>query len=131
MGFHARSVAQNVSMVAFLGYSIILHYGPNSVVYPFFKFGDPKDDYTFSLTFTASSVIWVRPSFFLGTRVFVGIKANLRGYELKASEIISSVATNAICRFTFGMDINGVGLEVMREYPDLVPACCTFLFFLM
>ncbi|CED84477.1 Major facilitator superfamily domain, general substrate transporter [Phaffia rhodozyma] len=131
IGLHAKSVAQNVSMVAFLyalsktiwlsrdledlsltqflslsrflltprGYAAILHYGPNSVVYPFFKFGNADDDYTFSLTFTASSAIW-------------------------ASEIITSVTTNAICRWGFSMDINGVGLDVMRDYPDLVPACC-------
>lgn len=58
-----RSIAQNVSMVGFLGWLVILHYGPNSAVYPFFKFvdnPDPSDPYTFSLTFWASSVIWVR-----------------------------------------------------------------------
>lgn len=31
-----------------------------------------------------------------------------------------------IVKLAFGMDLNGVGLNVMREHPDLVPACCEF-----
>jgi hypothetical protein len=46
------------------GWLAILHYGPNSAVYPFFKFaaetsGGDADPYTFELTFWASSIIWV------------------------------------------------------------------------
>lgn len=59
-GFYARSLAQAVSMPAFLGRLAILHYGPNSAVYPFFAFETTEGDpYTFALTFWASSIVWV------------------------------------------------------------------------
>lgn len=86
--FFCRGLAQNVTMVGFLGASrmhgcysrlrsgwlTILHFGPNSRelttrprlrkltpdIYPFFRFSpSPEDPYTFPLTFTASSLIWV------------------------------------------------------------------------
>lgn len=62
MGFYCRGLAQNVTMVGFLGWLSILHFGPNSQLYPFFRFHPtPEDPYTFPMTFIASCAIWVRP----------------------------------------------------------------------
>ena len=48
-------------MLSFLGWLAILHFGPNSAVYPFFAFETTEGDpYTFALTFWASSIVWVR-----------------------------------------------------------------------
>ncbi|KAL7422331.1 hypothetical protein Q5752_002977 [Cryptotrichosporon argae] len=98
-GFYCRSLAQNVTMVGFLGWLSILHFGPNSQIYPFFKFTPtPDDPYTFPLTFVASLTIW-------------------------ASELASSFVARVVMRLAFGVDVSQVGLNEMREYPELVPAC--------
>ncbi|KAK1927284.1 hypothetical protein DB88DRAFT_477474 [Papiliotrema laurentii] len=97
--FYCRSLAQNVTMVGFLGWLTILHFGPNSQIYPFFRFSPtPDDPYTFPLTFTASSLIW-------------------------ASELISSFIARQVMSLAFKVDVSQVGLDEMREYPELVPAC--------
>ncbi|RXK36320.1 hypothetical protein M231_06405 [Tremella mesenterica] len=97
--FYCRGLAQNVTMVGFLGWLSILHFGPNQQIYPFFRFSPtPDDPYTYSLTFTASLVIW-------------------------GSELISSFIARQIMSFSFDVDVTNVGLNEMREYPELVPAC--------
>ncbi|SZF01895.1 unnamed protein product [Blumeria hordei] len=71
---YIRSLAECVSMMAFLGSILVLHYGPNQDVYPYFAFdqavnqnssslevskyspNNSGDDYDFSLTFYASIV---------------------------------------------------------------------------
>ncbi|EIW68504.1 hypothetical protein TREMEDRAFT_32284 [Tremella mesenterica DSM 1558] len=100
--FYCRGLAQNVTMVGFLGWLSILHFGPNQQIYPFFRFSPtPDDPYTYSLTFTASLVIW-------------------------GSELISSFIARQIMSFSFDVDVTNVGLNEMREYPELVPACGMF-----
>ncbi|KAK8854635.1 hypothetical protein IAR55_003374 [Kwoniella newhampshirensis] len=93
--FYCRGLAQNVTMVGFLGWLSILHFGPNSQIYPFFKFDPtPEDPYTFQLTFTASAVIW-------------------------GSELISSFIARQVMSFAFGVNVSQMGLDEMREYPEL------------
>ncbi|WWD19224.1 hypothetical protein CI109_103682 [Kwoniella shandongensis] len=93
--FYCRGLAQNVTMVGFLGWLTILHFGPNSHIYPFFKFDPtPEDPYTFSLTFTASAVIW-------------------------GSELVSSFIARQVMSFAFGVNVSQIGLDEMREYPEL------------
>lgn len=51
-----------VSMIGFLGWLAILHFGPNASVYPFFRFSTTSpelDESTFKLTFLASLAVWV------------------------------------------------------------------------
>lgn len=97
--FYCRGLAQNVTMLGFLGWLSILHFGPNSQVYPFFRFHpSPEDPYTFGLTFTASCAIW-------------------------GSELISSFVARQVMLYAFGVDVTTIGLDEMREYPELVPAC--------
>ncbi|WVO14517.1 hypothetical protein L204_102152 [Cryptococcus depauperatus] len=99
MGFFCRGLAQNVTMVGFLGWLSILHFGPNSQIYPFFQFQpSPEDPYTFQLTFLASCAIW-------------------------GSELFSSFIARQIMSFAFGLNVSQIGIDEMREYPELVPAC--------
>ena len=42
----------------------------------------------------------------------------------KASELASMIGVIWIVKLAFRMDLNGVGLDVMRAHVDLVPACC-------
>ncbi|KAF7556631.1 hypothetical protein G7046_g6242 [Stylonectria norvegica] len=53
-----RFLAENVSMVAFLGSILVLHFGANQDVYPYFAFDDDREPYDFNLTFYASMVTW-------------------------------------------------------------------------
>ncbi|WVR09431.1 hypothetical protein IAU60_006498 [Kwoniella sp. DSM 27419] len=93
--FYCRGLAQNVTMVGFLGWLSILHFGPNQHIYPFFRLEPtPEDPYTFPLTFTASSVIW-------------------------GSELISSFVARALMSLAFGVNVSQIGLDEMREYPEL------------
>ena len=59
-----RFLAENASMLAFLGSVAVLHFGPNKDVYPYFAFdGDDRafpgeEGYNFAFTFYASSITW-------------------------------------------------------------------------
>lgn len=102
VGFYCRSLAQNTTMLSFLGWLAILHFGPNSQIYPFFRFNStPVDPYTFAMTFYASLAVW-------------------------GSEICSSFLARRIMQRSFKVDVSEVGLGAMREYPELVPACGEF-----
>ncbi|WWC90532.1 uncharacterized protein L201_005468 [Kwoniella dendrophila CBS 6074] len=93
--FYCRGLAQNVTMVGFLGWLSILHFGPNQHIYPFFRFNPtPEDPYTFPLTFIASSIIW-------------------------GSELISSLIARLLMTLAFGVNVSQIGLDEMREYPEL------------
>ncbi|WVW85434.1 hypothetical protein I302_107472 [Kwoniella bestiolae CBS 10118] len=93
--FYCRGLAQNVTMVGFLGWLSILHFGPNQHIYAFFRFDPtPEDPYTFPLTFIASSIIW-------------------------GSELISSFIARLLMGLSFGVNVSQIGLDEMREYPEL------------
>ncbi|GAA6017199.1 hypothetical protein JCM11491_001849 [Sporobolomyces phaffii] len=96
--FYLRNLSENVTMVAFLGWVTILHWGPNKLIYPFFSFADPSDPYTYRLTISASLVIWI-------------------------AELFSSWMARGVCWLAYGIDVTNVGLDQLREHPDLVVAC--------
>ena len=41
----------------------------------------------------------------------------------QGSELVSSFVARQIMRLAFKVDVSQVGLDEMREYPELVPAC--------
>ncbi|GAA6063902.1 hypothetical protein JCM10212_002434 [Sporobolomyces blumeae] len=96
--FYLRNLSENVTMVAFLGWVTILHWGPNQLIYPFFSFADPSDPYTYRLTISASLVIW-------------------------AAELLSSYLARVVCWIAYRIDVTNVGLDQFREHPELVAAC--------
>ncbi|GAA5886799.1 hypothetical protein JCM16303_005707 [Sporobolomyces ruberrimus] len=96
--FYLRNLSENVTMVAFLGWVTILHWGPNKLIYPFFSFADPSDPYTYRLTISASLVIWI-------------------------AELFSSWMARGVCWLAYGIDVTNVGLDQLRQHPDLVVAC--------
>lgn len=111
LAFYLRNLAQNVTMVAFLGWVSILHFGRNQKLYPFFSFVDttgqddannPNDNdddpYNYRLTMLGSLAIW-------------------------ASELLTSFLARCLCRWTMGVDVTNLGLDEMREFPDLLPTC--------
>jgi hypothetical protein len=103
-------------------------------VYPFFRFTPtPDDPYTFPLTFTASCVIWVRPNashlhfshneprhpvqeqdLYTTHRPTMPIALTLQG-----SELLSSFVARQVMIYAFKVDVTAIGLDEMREYPEL------------
>ncbi|KAH0536580.1 hypothetical protein FGG08_006564 [Glutinoglossum americanum] len=94
--FFLRGIAENVSMLAFLGEVVALHFGANKDIYPYFSFSDPNDPYTFELTFYASIVTW-------------------------ACEIVASWIVRRIMGLAFQFDVTAEGITDLTSWPELVP----------
>ncbi|GAA5826556.1 hypothetical protein JCM11251_002426 [Rhodosporidiobolus azoricus] len=94
---YLRNLSEVVTMISFLGWLSILHWGPNQQIYPFFAFDSPDDPYTYRLTATASLVIFV-------------------------AELFSSWVARGVCWLCYGVDVTNLGLDMFREHPELVIA---------
>ncbi|KAI5481736.1 hypothetical protein MNV49_000013 [Pseudohyphozyma bogoriensis] len=95
---YLRNLAENVTMVAFLGWLTILHFGPNTQLYPFFAFDSDTDPYNYRLTAIASLTIW-------------------------ATELTSSFIARNLVWGLYKLDVTNIGLDEFREHPELVIAC--------
>ncbi|EGZ78346.1 hypothetical protein NEUTE2DRAFT_102200 [Neurospora tetrasperma FGSC 2509] len=94
-----RFVAENASMLAFLGSVVILHFGPNKDVYPYFAFdGEPDDtsDFDFDLTFYASSITW-------------------------ACELAAGFIVSGLIRLIYGVNVVTEGKLDFAVWPELLP----------
>ena len=104
-----RFLAENVSMAAFLGSVLVLHFGANKNVYPYFAFDykkdapqsygpgkDTSDSYDFELTFYASSVTW-------------------------ACELVASLVLRGLIRLIYGVDVGKEGKLDLAVWPELLP----------
>ena len=91
-----RFLAENVSMAAFLGSVVVLHYGANKDVYPYFAFDDPDGLYDFGLTFRYSTLTW--------------------GCELAAA-----LAVRLLIRWCFGVRVDVEGTGDLAVWPELLP----------
>lgn len=93
-----RSIAESTSMIAFLGQIVVLHYGHNKEMYPYFAFDDPVQEYTFELTFYASSVTW-------------------------ACELLAAWIVRRVVHRLFAFNVSEEGRRDLSEWPELVPTC--------
>ncbi|GAW16124.1 hypothetical protein ANO14919_055470 [Xylariales sp. No.14919] len=91
-----RFLAENVSMLTFLGSILVLHFGPNTDVYPYFAFDDPDEPYNFKFTLVASAVTW-------------------------ACEILAGVVLRGLIRCIFGVNANIEGRMDLAVWPELLP----------
>lgn len=96
LAFYLRNLAQNTTMLAFLGWVSILHFGSNQPLYPFFAYDNKHDPYNYQLTILGSLAIW-------------------------ASELLSSFVARQICYLAYKVDVTNLGLDEMREFPELLP----------
>jgi hypothetical protein len=97
-GFYVRGIAENISMVAWLGWVVTLHFGYNTKVYPYFSFKDRSDPYTFELTFFASLATW-------------------------CAEVVAGWVVRRIMQWGFGFDVTGEAVRDFGAFPELMPAC--------
>ncbi|KAI5777020.1 hypothetical protein EDC01DRAFT_431048 [Geopyxis carbonaria] len=95
--FFVRGLAENVSMAAWLGWVIVLHYGYNTKVYPYFSFNDKNDPYTFSLTFWASLATW-------------------------GCEIVAGWIVRRVMQYFFRFGVTEEAIKDFGRYPELFPA---------
>ncbi|KAL2271023.1 hypothetical protein VTJ83DRAFT_394 [Remersonia thermophila] len=98
-----RFVAENASMLAFLGSVVVLHFGANKDVYPYFAFDDVDRDgldegYDFGLTFYASSITW-------------------------ACELAASFVVAGLIRWIYGVSVVVEGKLDFVVWPELLPTC--------
>lgn len=105
-----RGLAENVSMLAFLGSVVVLHYGSNKNVYPYFAFDQSNsslppssplpigggEGYDFGLTFYASIVTW-------------------------ACEIVAAWIVRRILWYGWNMDVTGEAKQDLGTWPELLP----------
>lgn len=112
-----RSLSESVSMLTFLASIIVLHYGTNKDVYPYFAFDQVSTDpdptpqpgtgrfpigggggegYNFQLTLYASTVTW-------------------------ACEIVAAWILRRILWFGWKMDVTGEGRADLAAWPELLP----------
>jgi len=110
---YIRTLSENTSMLAFLGSILVLHYGANKDVYPYFAFdnfkmpsegSNPEDggwegrgeDYDFGRTFYASLVTW-------------------------ACEIIAGWIVRRLVWLGWKVDVTGEAKHDLRMWPELLP----------
>lgn len=101
-----RGIAENVSMLTFIGSILVLHYGSNKDAYPYFAFDNAEipsggtwgggEQYNFSLTLWASMVTW--------------------GCEIAAGWI-----TRRILWYGWNVDVTGEAKADMGMLPELLP----------
>jgi hypothetical protein len=128
-----RGLAENVSMIAFLGSVVVLHYGSNQDVYPYFAFDQAQNG--ISPTLARNSSYSLRPSFLKS----YGNDDAGRGFPLDGGEsydfgltFYASIVTWAceICAgwivrrilwFGWKMDVTGEGKSDLGMWPELLP----------
>ncbi|KAI2604672.1 hypothetical protein GGR54DRAFT_449812 [Hypoxylon sp. NC1633] len=91
-----RFLAENVSMLTFLGSILVLHFGANQDVYPYFAFDDPDELYDFELTFLAALITW-------------------------ACELAASFVLRGLIRYIFSVNANVEGRMDLAVWPELLP----------
>lgn len=91
-----RFLAENASMLCFLGSVIVLHYGANKDVYPYFAFDQDTEPYDFRLTFIAASSTW-------------------------ACELAAGVVVRAIVARIYKVDVTREGTLDLAVWPELLP----------
>ncbi|KAK3393675.1 hypothetical protein B0H63DRAFT_531535 [Podospora didyma] len=98
-----RFLAENASMLAFLGSVVVLHFGANKDVYPYFAFdrqsdngADDGENFDFGLTFYASSITW-------------------------ACELAASFIVAGLIRFIYGVSVVTEGKLDFAVWPELLP----------
>ncbi|RHZ44240.1 hypothetical protein Glove_750g35 [Diversispora epigaea] len=95
--FFIRNLAENATMLGFICWICIIHYGPNYDVYPYFKFNEEGNEFNFDYTLRASCYIW-------------------------AFELASTIITRLIYTNVFQHNISKEAVKDFEAYPEMVVA---------
>ncbi|KAI8882094.1 hypothetical protein K501DRAFT_187584 [Backusella circina FSU 941] len=94
--FYLRNLAENTTMLGFLFWVNILHFGPNRAAYPYFHMDDRDGNpYNHNLTFLAAIVIWT-------------------------SELASSYITRTTFKKAFNHSITQQAIREFKRYPEMI-----------
>ncbi|KAJ2574259.1 hypothetical protein GGH95_003933, partial [Coemansia sp. RSA 1836] len=96
--FFLRNKAENATMLGFLCWLTVLHFGPNRKHYPYFQFEPENDEfkYEYSLTLRASIYVWI-------------------------SELLSCLVVRSLFRWMYKQDTGEETVLDFRRYPHVVP----------
>ncbi|KAJ2036811.1 hypothetical protein H4S03_003393 [Coemansia sp. S3946] len=96
--FFLRNKAENATMLGFLCWLTVLHFGVNRKHYPYFQFEPENDEfrYEYSLTLRASIYVWI-------------------------SELLSSFVVRLLFRWIHKQDTGEETVLDFRRYPHVVP----------
>ncbi|KAJ2741221.1 hypothetical protein GGI20_005339 [Coemansia sp. BCRC 34301] len=96
--FFLRNKAENATMLGFLCWLTVLHFGPNRKHYPYFQFEPENDEfkYEYSLTLRASIYVWI-------------------------SELLSCIVVRSLFRWMYKQDTGEETVLDFRRYPHVVP----------
>ena len=97
-----RFLAENASMAPFVGSILVLHFGANKRVYPYFSIDQDDGPYNFALTLKFSLVTW-------------------------GCELVASLAVRGLIRVFFGVDVGLEGRLDLAVWPELLPTCVTVM----
>lgn len=94
--FYLRNLAENTSMLGFLCWFNILHFGPNRAAYPYF-YMDDKDGspYNHNRTFIAALIIWT-------------------------TELTSSYITRFTFKKAFKHSVTNQAVQEFKKYPEMI-----------
>lgn len=94
--FYLRNLAENTTMLGFLFWVNILHFGPNRAAYPYFHMDDRDGSpYNHKLTFLAAIVIWT-------------------------SELASSYIARTTFKKAFNHSITQQAIREFKRYPEMI-----------
>ncbi|CAD6445490.1 57d94a77-05a8-44f3-b5fe-a59f32bc72a7 [Sclerotinia trifoliorum] len=131
-----RGLSENVSMLTFLGSILVLHYGANKDVYPYFAFDIPiaPSNQTLSTApFSLIDKIRLFPSIPRIPHGPVHLAPSRPGpqYDFRltfyasvvtwACEIVAGWITRRILWFGWKMDVTGEGKRDLGSWPELLP----------
>ncbi|KAI8645268.1 hypothetical protein BD408DRAFT_361825 [Parasitella parasitica] len=94
--FYLRNLAENTTMIGFLCWVNILHYGPNRAAYPYFHMDDKDGNpYNHQLTVIAAIIIWT-------------------------SELTSAFITRHTFKKAFNHSITQQAVREFEKYPEMI-----------
>lgn len=119
-----RTLSENVSMAAFLGQIVVLHYGSNRDVYPYFAFDGEADGGT--------PIVWdPRPSYPVAGSPAADLGEIEKLYDFHrtlqlsavtwACEILAAWVVRRVVRVCYKKDVAAEGWGDLRRWPELLP----------
>jgi hypothetical protein len=121
-----RTLAENVSMAAWLGQIVVLHFGANREVYPYFSFDGIEDGGGGAIGSLKGSP-WpslpgTTPGDGEGEKLYDFDRTVRFGAVTWACEIAAAWVVRRVVAWVYQQDVAGDGWGDLKQWPELVPA---------